>query len=98
MNYPQPKFLSQDEFHFRLKALPTHTYEQLPALLNLSPEWWGRYLQNPQSMKYGPLLSLAEVLDVHPYELLKTYGVGAQSLNALECMALRMSYEPEPAQ
>jgi hypothetical protein len=95
--YPAPDFLSKEDFNDRLKLLPAHVYEQLPVTLNVSPEWWGRYLSQPHTMKYGVLMSLSEVLGVHPYILLVTYGLGAHSLTALECLSLKNSFELQPA-
>lgn len=71
--------------------------EDLPTILG-SPHRRTKVVRNPARATNVELLQLADLLGIHPFELLKNYGVGADTLSILEKRTHQENFEMKQKQ
>lgn len=65
-------------------SLSKEDYEQLDQYLNCSPHRKTKILRNPAIANNHEVLSLARLLKIAAYSLIKTYGLGTDKLTEIE--------------
>ena len=91
--YTDVFLLSPKAFEQFLKEkLTANQYEELPAYVGVSHIWWPRLLNQPNGMRLEVIRKIAEYIGQQPYQLVKEYGLGIDSMTAGDMLQLQAEF------
>ncbi len=91
--YADVFLLSPKAFEQFLKEkLTANQYEELPDYVGVSHIWWPRLLNQPNGMRLEVIRKIAEYIGQQPYQLVKEYGLGIDSMSAGDILQLQAEF------
>ncbi len=78
--------------NFLKEKLTAQRYDDLPTYVGVSHIWWPRLLNNPNGMRIEVIRKIAEYIGQQPYELVKEYGLGIDSMTAGDMLQLQAEF------